>query len=211
MCIRDRYKPEQQVTRQEIALLVSRALQITSSNEKPFEDVEKYANAIVALMDKGIIKGTSATTFEPTKNATRGEAAAIIARVMNYDAKRPFSLDVMHVNDVHAHVTKYPNLVTAVEEQRGQKRDSLLLNAGDVFSGTLYFNVYEGEADMELLNLMDFDAMVFGNHEYDLGSSPEGHASLKKFVQGSNYPFVGTNTDFSGDSLLNGLQSRTIS
>ena len=204
------FKPEHQVTRQEIALLVSRALQISSSNDNPFEDVEKYAGAIVALMDNGIIKGTSASTFEPTKNATRGEAAAIIARVMNYDAKRPFSLDVMHVNDVHAHVTKYPNLVTAVEEQRVQKRDSLLLNAGDVFTGTLYFNVSEGKADMELLNLMDFDAMVFGNHEYDLGSSTAGHAALKKFVEGSNYPFVGTNTDFSGDTLLNALQSRTI-
>ena len=63
---------------------------------------------------------------------------------------------------------------------------------------------------MKLLNLMDFDAMVFGNHEYDLGSSPEGHASLKKFVEGSNYPFVGTNTDFSGDTLLSALQTRTI-
>ena len=204
------YKPEQQVTRQEIALLASRTLQISSSNENPFKDVEKYANTIVALMDNGIIKGTSPTTFEPTKKATRGEAAAIIARVMNYEANRPFSLDVMHVNDVHAHVTNYTKLVTAVEDQRIQKRDSLLLNAGDVFTGTLYFNVYKGEADMELLNLMDFDVMVFGNHEFDLGSSAEGHAALKKFVEGSNYPFVGTNTDFSKDTLLNVLQSRTI-
>ena len=204
------YKPEQPVTRQEIALLVSRALQISSSKENPFKDVENYSKAIVALIDKEIIKGTSATTFEPTKTATRGEAAAIIARAMNYDKNRPFSLDVMHVNDVHANVTKLPNLVTAVGEQRIQKRESLLLNAGDVFSGTLYFNVFEGEADMELLNLLDFDAMVFGNHEFDLGSSPEGHASLKKFVEGSNYPFLGTNTDFSGDTLLSKLQSRTI-
>ena len=205
------FKPEQQVTRQEIALLVSRALQISSSKENPFEDVENYTKAIVALVDKEIIKGTSATTFEPTKIASRAEAAAIIARAMNYDNNRPFSLDVMHVNDVHAHVTKYPNLVTAVGEQRIQKRESLLLNAGDVFSGTLYFNVFEGEADMELLNLIDFDAMVFGNHEFDLGSSPNGHAALKNFVEGSNYPFVGTNTDFSDDTLLSSLQSRTIS
>ena len=205
------YKPEQQVTRQEIALLVSRALQISSSKENPFEDVENYSKEIVALIDKEIIKGTSATTFEPTKNATRGEAAAIIARAMHYDANRPFSLDVMHVNDVHANVEKYPNLITAVSEQRVQKRESLLLNAGDVFSGTLYFNVFEGEADMDLLNLLGFDAMVFGNHEFDLGSSPDGHAALKNFIEGSNYPFLGTNTDFSGDKLLSSLQSRTIS
>jgi len=205
------FKPEQHVNRQEIALLVSRALQISSTKENPFVDVENYAKAIVALFDREIIKGTSATTFAPIKSASRGEAAAIIARAMKYEENRPFSLDVMHVNDVHAHVERYPNLLTAVTNQRVEKRDSLLLNAGDVFSGTLYFNVFEGEADMALLNLMDFDAMVFGNHEFDLGSSPEGHTALKGFIEGSNYPFLGTNTDFSNEPLLSSLQSRTIS
>lgn len=204
------FKPNQQVSRQEIALFISRALQLTSTKEIPFEDVENYGKSIVALYEKQIIKGTSATTFAPNKKATRGEAAAMVARAMKFEENRPFTLDVAHVNDVHAYVQNYPKLITAVKEQRQYKRDSLVLHAGDVFSGTLYFNVFEGEADQKLLNLVNFDAMVFGNHEFDLGSSPAGHQALRDFITGSNFPFIGANVDFSKDEKLNDLQTRTI-
>ena len=75
-------------------------------------------------------------------------------------------------------LTKQPKLVTAVKEVRTEKPDALLLNAGDVFSGTLYFNEFLGQADLEFMNLMKVDAMTFGNHEFDLGSSAEGHKAL---------------------------------
>ena len=205
------FQPDLKVTRQEIALFVSRALQITSDTKSNFTDVTLYETAINALYDKGILKGTSETTFDPEKTATRGEAAAIIARALNYDHTRPYSLDVMHVNDVHAYNENYPKLATAVQTTRVEKRDSLLLNAGDVFSGTLYFNVYEGASDSELLNLLNFDAQVFGNHEFDLGSSTNGHKALQTFVKNANYPFLAANVDFSKDPLFDGLQSRAIS
>ncbi|MEI5908151.1 DUF6359 domain-containing protein, partial [Bacillus spongiae] len=51
----------------------------------------------------------------------------------------PFNLSIMHTNDTHANVEMYPQLITAVEEQRAANENSLLLDAGDVFSGTLYF------------------------------------------------------------------------
>lgn len=204
------FQPDAKVTRQEIALFVSRALQITSDTKSKFTDVELYETAINALYEKGILRGTSDTTFDPYKTATRGEAAAIVARALNYENTRPFSLDVMHVNDIHAYDENYPKLATAVQSKRVEKRDSLLLNAGDVFSGTLYFNVYEGESDSELLNLLNFDAQVFGNHEFDLGSSVVGHKALKEFVENANYPFLAANVDFSADPLFDGLQYRTI-
>jgi 5'-nucleotidase/UDP-sugar diphosphatase len=49
---------------------------------------------------------------------------------------------------------------------------------------------------------MEYDAMVFGNHEFDLGSSAEGHSALAEFVGGADFPMLGANIDFSGDANL---------
>lgn len=117
----------------------------------------------------------------------------------------------MHNNDSHAHLDNVAKFVTAVKEVRAQKPNALLLNAGDVFSGTLYFNVFQGEADLEFMNLLGYDAMVLGNHEFDLGSSPEGHKALADFIRGARFPFVSSNIDFSADADLQGLFSDRIS
>lgn len=85
-----------------------------------------------------------------------------------------FTLSIMHMNDTHAHLDPMPKMVTAVKEVRKENPDSLLLHAGDVFSGTLYFNEFKGQADLALMNVMDIDAMVFGNHEFDLGDREGG-------------------------------------
>lgn len=117
----------------------------------------------------------------------------------------------MHNNDSHAHLDDVAKFVTAVKEVRAEKPSALLLNAGDVFSGTLYFNEFQGQADLEFLNLLGYDAMTFGNHEFDLGSSPEGHKALADFIKGSHFPFVSSNIDFSADTDLQGLFSDRIS
>ncbi|MFJ7977703.1 bifunctional metallophosphatase/5'-nucleotidase [Peribacillus sp. NPDC096379] len=121
-----------------------------------------------------------------------------------------FNLSIMHVNDIHANTDKAPKLVTAVKEVRNQKPDALLLNAGDVFSGTLYFNEFLGQADLEFMNLMKVDAMTFGNHEFDLGSSPEGHKALVDFIKAAKFPFVSANVDFSKDDKFTGLFNTKI-
>ncbi|MEK4484682.1 choice-of-anchor I family protein [Psychrobacillus sp. FSL H8-0484] len=121
-----------------------------------------------------------------------------------------FNLSIMHVNDIHANTDKAPKLVTAVKEVRTVKPDALLLNAGDVFSGTLYFNEFLGKADLEFMNLMKVDAMTFGNHEFDLGSSAEGHKALVDFIEAAQFPFVSANVDFSKDDKFTGLFNTKI-
>ncbi|MCM3364923.1 5'-nucleotidase C-terminal domain-containing protein [Niallia sp. MER TA 168] len=116
-----------------------------------------------------------------------------------------FKLTIMHMNDTHAHADLLPNMMTAIKEVRTEDPEALLFNAGDVFSGTLYFNEYHGKADLALLNMMDLDAMVFGNHEFDLGSSENGHKSLSEFVSAAKFPLLGTNVDFSSDAFMNKL------
>ncbi|WP_307786808.1 5'-nucleotidase C-terminal domain-containing protein [Pseudogracilibacillus auburnensis] len=115
------------------------------------------------------------------------------------------NVTIMHMNDTHAHLDPMPNMLSAIKEVRANKDNTLLLHGGDVFSGTLYFNTFKGQADLALMNLMGFDAMVYGNHEFDLGSGEGGHKSLAEFVKGANFPLLGTNVDFSADPYMAGL------
>ena len=122
-----------------------------------------------------------------------------------------FELTIMHNNDTHAHLDNIAKTVTAVKQIREQNPDALLLHAGDVFTGTLYFHTEQGQADLEFMNLMEYDAMTFGNHEFDLGSSPEGHQALVDFIKGAKFPFVSANVDFSKDDKFTGIFNKSIS
>ncbi|WP_280769642.1 bifunctional metallophosphatase/5'-nucleotidase [Salipaludibacillus daqingensis] len=123
------------------------------------------------------------------------------------DAEETFELSVLHTNDLHGRVNMYPQLITTANEARETRPDALLLEAGDIFSGTLYFNEFRGQAALEFMNLMDYDAFVFGNHEFDLGDPEEGHPDLVKFVENANFPFLGANMDFSGHPEFDALTS----
>ncbi|WP_227394341.1 5'-nucleotidase C-terminal domain-containing protein [Jeotgalibacillus aurantiacus] len=117
-----------------------------------------------------------------------------------------FDLTVLHTNDTHASLDNVAKRVSLVKQLKAENPNNLLLDAGDVFSGTLYFNEFQGLADLEFMNLMGYDAMVFGNHEFDLGG-PEGNAELAEFVKGAEFPFVASNVDFSMDTNFEGLQN----
>jgi 2',3'-cyclic-nucleotide 2'-phosphodiesterase (5'-nucleotidase family)/predicted extracellular nuclease len=112
----------------------------------------------------------------------------------------PFELSLMHTNDTHAHLENIPRLFTAVDVIRSESVNNLLLNAGDVFSGTLFFNKYLGQADLEFMNQLGYDAMTFGNHEFDKESSV-----LADFVENANFPFVSSNIQFENDADLGPL------
>jgi 5'-nucleotidase/2',3'-cyclic-nucleotide 2'-phosphodiesterase/3'-nucleotidase/5'-nucleotidase len=117
----------------------------------------------------------------------------------------------MHSNDTHANLNNIARKVTAVKEVRAKKPNALLVDAGDVFSGTLYFNEFKGQADLQFMNLMGYDVMTFGNHEFDLGSSSDGHKALVDFIKGAKFSFVSANVDFSKDAKFTGLFSDLIS
>lgn len=130
---------------------------------------------------------------------------------ITFPKEENFELSIMHTNDTHANLNDVAKRVTAVKEVREEKPNALLLDAGDVMSGTLYFNEFQGQADLQFMNLMGYDAMTFGNHEFDLGSSEEGLQALKDFVEGANFPFVSANVDFTQDDKFTGLFNDLIS
>ncbi|WP_217275576.1 bifunctional metallophosphatase/5'-nucleotidase [Niallia circulans] len=127
------------------------------------------------------------------------------------ESNNHFKLTIMHMNDTHARADLLPNMITAIKEVRAEDPNALVFNAGDVFSGTLYFNEYRGKADLALLNMMNLDGMIFGNHEFDLGSNENGHKSLAEFVKGAKFPFLAANVDFSGDDFMKDLQKNEFS
>ncbi|WP_339850008.1 5'-nucleotidase C-terminal domain-containing protein [Paenibacillus sp. FSL W7-1088] len=114
-----------------------------------------------------------------------------------------FNLRVLHTNDTHSHLDNIPRRVTAIKETRND--NTLVLDAGDVFSGTLYFNLFNGLADLEFMNMIGYDAMTFGNHEFDKGPSV-----LKKFIEQAEFPFVSANIDYTKDASLGSLYNSTI-
>ncbi|WP_223439647.1 bifunctional 2',3'-cyclic-nucleotide 2'-phosphodiesterase/3'-nucleotidase [Metabacillus dongyingensis] len=111
-----------------------------------------------------------------------------------------WKLTVMHTNDTHAHLDNAARRAAKVKEIRAKEENSILLDAGDVFSGDLYFTRWNGLADVEFMNMMQYDAMTFGNHEFDKG--PE---VLRAFIEKAKFPIVSSNVDVANESKLSDL------
>lgn len=139
--------------------------------------------------------------FSPSKGRVSDHDAVVAQIAFNTD--KDFPLTVLHTNDTHAGLdtVSSPNnilrRVTAINNAKATTENPILLDAGDVFSGTLYFNKYLGLADLEFMNLVQYDAMTFGNHEFDKDSD-----TLSKFITGAKFPFVSSNVNFSADDIL---------
>ncbi|MEX0647298.1 MAG: metallophosphoesterase [Balneolaceae bacterium] len=100
-------------------------------------------------------------------------------------------ITILYTNDTHARLDPFPGNATEfsglggiarraalVNDIRSAQKNVLLLDAGDVFQGTPWFDVYGGEADLNLMTEMGYDAMAVGNHEFDRG--PDGFAEAAK-------------------------------
>ncbi|WP_251027621.1 5'-nucleotidase C-terminal domain-containing protein [Bacillus sp. ISL-41] len=195
------------ITRGELAIWIERGFGLVGKTDTAFADVSgRYVDSVQALAANDVTQGVSSTSFGVNASAKRGDYAIFLFKAAMAIENGDLGLTLMHTNDTHAQVEKMAKKITAIKEVREVNPDALLLDAGDVFSGTLYFNKFEGEADLALMNYIGYDAMTFGNHEFDLGASAEGHKSLSEFVKNAEFPFVSANTDFSKDELFNGLE-----
>ena len=122
-----------------------------------------------------------------------------------------YTLTLFHTNDLHGRTDQYPLLITTLNEAREQYGEGLLLEAGDIFSGTLYFTEFEGQDALEFMNLMGYDAFVPGNHEFDLGDPEEGHQALAAFFAGAEFPILGANLDFSAAPEFSDMLGESVS
>ncbi len=120
-------------------------------------------------------------------------------------------ITILHTNDVHSHIepfpaddTDYPNLggvarrATLIEKVRQENPNTLLLDAGDIFQGTPYFNIYGGEIEFKLMSQLKYDAATIGNHDFDNGID-----GLLAQLPNATFDFVSANYDFSKTVLNN--------
>lgn len=199
------------LTRNQMAKVLANAANLSIDNNvksTKFKDVNSnFAKYVEALVKAGITQGKSDTNFGADDKVTRGEIALFLFR--SQEGLGFIDLMVMHMNDHHGYLEPFPYVSTVVNELRSKHKNNLLLHAGDAFSGDLYFNAFHGAADVAMMNQLGFDAMTFGNHEFDLGSTKEGHQKLTEFIKSAKFPFVSANVDFSKDELFNDLQTRS--
>lgn len=111
----------------------------------------------------------------------------------------PTYLTIIHTNDIRSHLDNAARRATVINEIRDDSRgeDILLLDAGNVFSGTPYFTLYQGQADLWFMNYLHYNAMCLGNHEFD-----KGPVVLANFVNAADFPIISANIDFSKDKSL---------
>lgn len=84
--------------------------------------------------------------------------------------------------------------VVLLEEMRKQHPDNMLLfDCGDFSQGSVYYNLFKGDVEVKLMNLMHYDACTIGNHEFDFGLE-----NLARLIRMADFPFVCCNYDFSG-------------
>lgn len=121
-------------------------------------------------------------------------------------------ITILHTNDVHSHIDpfpvddpKYPNMGGAarrsavIQKIRQQNPNTLLLDAGDIFQGTPYFNYYGGKLEFKLMSMMQYDLATMGNHDFD-----NGLEGFKKQLPHASFDFVSANYDFK-NTILDGL------
>lgn len=121
-------------------------------------------------------------------------------------------ITILHTNDVHSHIDPFPadhprnanmggvsRRATLIESIRKENPNVLLLDAGDIFQGTPYFNYYGGELEFKLMSMLNYDLATMGNHDFDNGL--EGfYAQLPH----AKFDFVSANYDFR-NTMLDGI------
>lgn len=130
---------------------------------------------------------------------------------------RPRKLTILHTNDTHSRIEPYPASHATFPGMGGyarraaiirhyRKRDPgvLVLDAGDIFQGTPYYNMYGGEPELILMSKMGYDAATVGNHEFDNGLD-----GFHEVLPHARFPFVSSNYDFSS-TLLKGQIRRDL-
>lgn len=148
------------------------------------------------------------------KICTTIAASVSLLGLMAGAAHADYTLNILHINDLHSRIesiNKYDStcnaegeaegkcfggiarVKTKIDERRaaisGEGGNVVVLDAGDQFQGSLFYTTYKGDAAVEFMNQMGFDAMAVGNHEFDDG--PEG---LSGFLDKATFPVISGNT-----------------
>ncbi|WP_127846378.1 bifunctional metallophosphatase/5'-nucleotidase [Psychroflexus aestuariivivens] len=118
-------------------------------------------------------------------------------------------LTILHTNDVHSHIDSFPKNHTKYPNQGGAARrfsyikqvvnenpNTLVLDAGDAFQGTPYFNFYGGELEYKIMSKLGYHASTIGNHEFDNGID-----NIAAQLEHAKFDLLNANYDLKNTSL----------
>ena len=127
----------------------------------------------------------------------------------SFTTEKQRHITILHTNDTHSHIEPFPashhrnpnkggvaKRATLIEEIRKENPNTLLLDAGDIFQGTPYFNYFGGELEFKLMSMLKYDVATIGNHDFD--NSIDG---LYKQLPNAKFDFVSANYDFKNTVL----------
>jgi 5'-nucleotidase len=145
-------------------------------------------------------------------------APSLIAQTSNEKKRKVKQLTILHTNDTHSTIEPFPanhskfpgkggvvNRFNLIQKIRSEEENVLLLDAGDIFQGTPYFNMFGGVLEMKAMTKMGYDAATMGNHDFDGGM--DGFLKAKEYA---DFPFLCSNYDFSTTILKNQTQDSLI-
>lgn len=118
-------------------------------------------------------------------------------------------VSILHTNDWHSRIEPFPmdggrnegmggalRRANKLDQLRDELDHVLLLDAGDIFQGTPYFNVYGGELEFKLMSAMKYDAATIGNHDFDGGLE-----NLSTQMQHADFSMINCNYDFKNTAM----------
>ena len=120
-------------------------------------------------------------------------------------------ITILHTNDVHSRLQAFPQdgskyaglggvaeRATLIKKIRSENEQILLLDAGDIFQGTPYFNLFKGEPEIKAMSMMKYDGATMGNHDFDVGI--ENFATQ---IKDANFPIIISNYNFTNTAMDN--------
>lgn len=137
-----------------------------------------------------------------------------LALVLCACAHRQERVIILHTGDTHSHIEAEKdgnggvlNRALLIEHMRDSFccDNVLLLDCGDFSQGSLYYNIYKGGMEIDMMNAMGYDAATIGNHEFDFGME-----NLARLVKRASFPIVCANYDFTGTPCEGIVQPYTI-
>lgn len=142
-------------------------------------------------------------------NKTYIYIAIVLSLVYSTSVFSQKKITILHTNDTHSRIEPLPETdryspdkggvlrrAKYIDEIRKEEKNVLLFDAGDFVQGTPYYNLFRGEIEVKAMNLMKYDAVTLGNHEFDYGL--EG---LKELIKWAEFPIISTNYDFAETDL----------
>ena len=123
---------------------------------------------------------------------------------------RSKKITILHTNDMHSHIDSFPKnhsrhpgmggmrrVASLVKKIRAEEKNVVLIDAGDVFQGTPYFNKFKGSLELKIMSSMGYIASTMGNHDFDNGID-----GFKEVLHNAKFPFVCSNYEFADSEMI---------